>query len=456
MTSRRAASLNVLHAGLEQMHRAYFHAPPTSAVPRLLGGGPCSVPRGSHPRRQWPSANTAVAEREQPVDVRWPGSARGAGAVFCLSIFAAGSRMRIPGRGHDMGKLFVSIRGAACASLMTLALLASGAVARAQQEFTTIERLQAAESFAAKLAPPDTPRFEHYRRKAIEMAISPSAAAPRGAQSARSLPARPGAPSVAFDHRFQSNALEMARQTVSGVRPRIFGGTFVVAANYPDAASVQGVGGYCTGTLIAPNVVLTAAHCACTAVNERVVFGIDIEKPDQTIKVSRSVAMNACSSKLGGTDVALLFLDRPTGSIAPRALAGASLLAKMVDLTAVGFGLTESGGSGKKLMVNVPVASAACNDSFDGQADATYYGCTAGAELVAGMQNLKKDTCHGDSGGPLYLKTSNGDLLVATTSRGVQSAGANDCGDGGIYELLRGRILDWIQSTAAVAVTVVK
>jgi secreted trypsin-like serine protease len=352
-----------------------------------------------------------------------------------------------------MGKLFLPIRGWASIGLMTSVLMMSATGARAQQESTIIDKLKAAENFAAKLALPDAPQFEEYRRKAIEMAIRPSPAV-RGL-SARSIPARPHPPSVAFDGRFQSNAVQMARQTVSGARPRIFGGTIVIAANYPDAASVQGAGGYCTGTLISPNVVLTAAHCACTAVNERVVFGIDIEKPDQTIKVTRSVAMNACGNNLGGSDVALLLLERPPESIAPRALAGSSLLAKIVDLTAVGFGLTESGASGKKLVVNLPVASAACTETFDGQADASYYGCTAGAELVAGMQNLKKDTCHGDSGGPLYLKTNNGDLLVATTSRGVESSGTTDCGDGGIYELLQGHILDWIQSTVAVAVNVV-
>jgi secreted trypsin-like serine protease len=353
-----------------------------------------------------------------------------------------------------MGKLFLPIRGWVFIGLMASVLMMGAAVARAQQESTIIEKLKAAESFAAKLALPDAPQFEEYRRKAIEMAIRPPAAV-RGGLSARSLSARPYPPSVAVDGRFQNNAVQMARQTISGARPRIFGGTIVIAANYPDAASVQGAGGYCTGTLISPNVVLTAAHCACTAVNERVVFGIDIEKPDQTIKVTRSVAMNACGNNLGGSDVALLFLERPPESITPRALAGSSLLAKIVDLTAVGFGLTESGGSGKKLMVNLPVASAACTETFDGQADASYYGCTAGAELVAGMQNLKKDTCHGDSGGPLYLKTTNGDLLVATTSRGVESSGTTDCGDGGIYELLQGHILDWIQATAAVRVTVV-
>ena len=359
-------------------------------------------------------------------------------------------------RGYNVAKRCFSITKYTPLGLVTSVLVMSSAVvARAQQDFTTVERLKAAEGFAAKLALPDTPQFEEYRRKTVELAIS-SSSSTRVSPSVRSLPARPQRPSVEFDRRFQTNALEMARQTVCGVRPRIFGGTSIIASGYPGAAFVQGTGGYCTGTLIAPNVVLTAAHCACSEVNERVVFGIDIEKPDQTIKVSRSVAMNACGATLGGSDLALLFLDRPPGNVAPRALAGANLLAKMVDVTAVGFGLTESGAGGKKLVVKIPVASTACNESFDGVADASYYGCTEGAELVAGMQSLKKDTCHGDSGGPVYIKTNNGDLLVATTSRGVQSSGASDCGDGGIYELLQGSVLNWIQSTQAIPITIVK
>src|SRR3954468_8047325 len=42
----------------------------------------------------------------------------------------------------------------------------------------------------------------------------------------------------------------------------VVGGTTVPAGKWPDAVAVIGAQGSCTGTLIAPTVVLTAGHCA--------------------------------------------------------------------------------------------------------------------------------------------------------------------------------------------------
>ena len=47
-----------------------------------------------------------------------------------------------------------------------------------------------------------------------------------------------------------------------GYASPIVGGTNADAGQWPDAVAVIGTGGYCTGTLIAPDVVLTAGHCA--------------------------------------------------------------------------------------------------------------------------------------------------------------------------------------------------
>jgi len=322
--------------------------------------------------------------------------------------------------------------------------------AQAQQTTSTLERLKAAEVFAAKLALPGSSEFEEYRRRALEVAITPLAT-PRAMIA---LPSAIKRVSIDDDSRFKANALHMVRQTTSGVQPRIFGGTLVVASAYPDAVSIQGPGGYCTGTLIAPNVVLTAAHCQCGDANKTVVIGINLQKPDQVISVVRGIAMNNCSNDLAGKDVALLFLEKAPANVSPRVFAKAAPTANIVDVVAVGFGLTERGTSGIKLMTDIPVASSACNGSADGIDDAAHYGCAKDAELVAGMQNLNKDTCHGDSGGPIYIKTSGGEYLVGTTSRGIQTKGAADCGDGGVYELLQGAILEWIEKTNGVAVQI--
>ena len=47
----------------------------------------------------------------------------------------------------------------------------------------------------------------------------------------------------------------------TGAAP-IVGGETVPAGRWPDTVAVLGTGGSCTGTLIAPDLVLTAGHCA--------------------------------------------------------------------------------------------------------------------------------------------------------------------------------------------------
>jgi secreted trypsin-like serine protease len=357
-----------------------------------------------------------------------------------------------------MQKWLYSIRADLTSSMIfaTLAFVASSAdIVCAQQTPPVLERLRAAESFAAKLALPGSPEFEEYRQKALEIAISPP---PTARARSLSLGVQRSRPTVDSDQRFQSNALAMARQRASIARPRVFGGTLVVANAYPDAVSVQGAGTLCSGTLIAPNVVLTAGHCHCGNANQLVTFGVDLQKPDQTFKVARSVPMGTCAadgSMDGGRDVALLFLET-SSSVKPRVIAGANLMASIGDVTAVGFGLTERETSGIKILVDLPVASPTCEGNVEGKPDDSYYGCVKSQEMVAGMQNLKKDTCRGDSGGPIYAKTPIGELLVAATSRGVATAGAATCGDGGVYELLQGAILDWIKTTNHVDVTVAR
>ena len=360
-------------------------------------------------------------------------------------------------KGCTMSKQTYSICAIPTSSVIaTLAFVATSCTTVcAQGSPPVLERLKAAENFAAKLALPGSPEFEEYKRRALEIAISPL---PTAHARSLSFEARRMRPSVEADPRYQNNVVAMVRQKTSGAaRPRVFGGIPVVASAFPDAVAVQGEA-LCSGTLIAPNVVLTAGHCHCGNANRQVTFGVDLQRPEQMINVVRSVPMGTChadGSMDGGRDVALLFLET-SSPVKPRTLAGANLMASITDVTAVGFGLTEKGTSGIKVLVDLPVASPTCDGEQEGQTDDSYYGCVKTQEMVAGMQSLNKDTCRGDSGGPIYAKTPGGELLVAATSRGVATAGAATCGDGGVYELLRGSILDWIQNTNHVDVTVAR
>jgi uncharacterized protein (TIGR03382 family) len=77
------------------------------------------------------------------------------------------------------------------------------------------------------------------------------------------------------------------------------------------------------------------------------------------------------------------------------------------------------------------------------------YGCNPtvapGGEFVAGGTG-SADSCFGDSGGPVYLDTPRGTILVGAVSRGVSNS-ATPCGGGGIY-VRPDKIIDWIEETS--------
>jgi secreted trypsin-like serine protease len=84
--------------------------------------------------------------------------------------------------------------------------------------------------------------------------------------------------------------------------------------------------------------------------------------------------------------------------------------------------------------------------------DNDFYGCAAGFELVAGQSHLNHDTCHGDSGGPVFGYVAKGggtfdEYLIGITSRGIRSPdNTTDCGQGGIYTRVDGPTLNYLQS----------
>jgi len=198
--------------------------------------------------------------------------------------------------------------------------------------------------------------------------------------------------------------------------------------------------------------VLTAAHCFCGGVTDQVYVGENINAPTDKSAVDHGVAMMKCTDDLKAGDVAVLFLKK-TLAVPPRAFASATLIGKVTIARAVGFGATENPIAepiGIKRRVDVPIASSACSSTVSTSegsvTDANFYGCAPGTELVAGAPSLDKDSCNGDSGGPLFVESQNGNLyLAATTSRATGPPGLRPCGDGGIYVRSDDKIVKWLQ-----------
>lgn len=223
--------------------------------------------------------------------------------------------------------------------------------------------------------------------------------------------------------------------------PPIVGGTKVPYGAWPDVVAVKGLSGTCTGTLIAPDVVLTAGHCIeiepIEIVAETTDYGHDY--PGQHIPVKWSRAYPSWSERY---DVGVIMLEHAART-RPRTVASAchanTRLAAGAPVRIVGFGLTTPDASDDNTELHeatVPVLDAFCE---------AMPGCLAAVaprgEFAAGGRGT--DTCFGDSGGPALIDAEDGPVLVGVVSRGLAVAGT-PCGNGGIY-VRADKVVSWIQ-----------
>jgi len=214
---------------------------------------------------------------------------------------------------------------------------------------------------------------------------------------------------------------------------RIIGGTRAEAKRYPYAVPVFINGHYgCSGALVGPDAVLTAAHCLRRGRQLTVGVGSHLKGESERIRVRHAEVHPSYDEDTDEHDVGVLFLARSAvssrdGAAAhafPRLNRDAAFPPPGVAGRAMGWGDTDEGADVQRvsevlLFVDLRVISnEQCKQSSGG--DVSYASWIYDDMLCTYTKG--RDACQGDSGGPLVIPdgaSGGGDVLVGLVSWGV-------------------------------------
>jgi len=239
-----------------------------------------------------------------------------------------------------------------------------------------------------------------------------------------------------------------ARDTAQSVQP-IIGGEPAGAWEFPATGGLVMDGQiYCTGTLVAPAAVLTAAHCIDPQeldgqVPDFTLLRDEAQIPDVdvngdvfkglNVRLHPGYVRNANDTSPGlVNDIGILMLARDVEEVEPELLitrgeADASLLLGM-ELTILGYGYTDLDltRSGIKYKAATPLVY-------------------IGSYEIQMSEPGDPQPCYGDSGGPVFLTLASGQRrIVGVVSRGPGEEGG--C-DSGAIATRADPYRDWVDST---------
>ncbi|MEV2193903.1 trypsin-like serine protease [Streptomyces phaeochromogenes] len=225
---------------------------------------------------------------------------------------------------------------------------------------------------------------------------------------------------------------------IGGGETTIASAPWMVQLGYSDPAT--GNGYFCGGTLVAPNKVLTAAHCVAGldwVSNGAVLAGttdLDDYATGTPAGVYRQWTHPRYNEATAQNDIAVLTLDRPLEQQWLRLAASddSALYKAGTAATVYGWGLTSGADdatlSTKLKKASLPlVADSTCNSAMQavlGDDEFIEGSMTCAGTPATGADEGTNSPCNGDSGGP---------LVVANKIVGIVSWGVAGCTGKGAY-----------------------
>lgn len=224
---------------------------------------------------------------------------------------------------------------------------------------------------------------------------------------------------------------------IGGNETTISSAPWMVQLAYSDP--VTGEGTFCGGTLVAPNKVLTAAHCVVGMdweANGAVVAGATGLLDDVSGTVAGVWAQwnhPGYDSLTNHSDIAVLTLDRPLEQkwLPLASSSDSALYTPGTSGTVYGWGLTSGGGTDLAANLRTAtlplVADSTCDTALRTVLGADYFiesSMICAGTPATGADEGTKSPCNGDSGGP---------LVVGGKVAGIVSWGVEGCTAAGAY-----------------------